>query len=192
LLKPKKNNYFAVNIDQRNSWFYITHRTIKFDYLLIYQDMPEFPCQKDLYQKLQSFCSYRERSTFEVSQKLKESGVNIEKQKQIIDKLKEEGFVDDRRFVETYVRSKLFNNHWGKVKTELHLKQLNIPEDLIAEGLGSVDGSEYQNILKKVISKKNNEIADTNVEIKKHKIARYCIQKGFEPSLVWSFINDIK
>ena len=152
--------------------------------------MAKYYNKEELYKKLQSFCAYRERCSFEVHQKLQELEANNDNTNYLIDKLKEDGFIDDKRFVETYVRSKLFNNKWGKLKIKNNLKQLNIPEKYINNALDSIDQEEYKNILQTVINKKNNEINDTDKEIKNNKIVRHCIQKGFEPPLVWQLLND--
>jgi len=152
--------------------------------------MPKYYNKEELYKKLQSFCAYRERCSFEVHQKLQELGANSDNTMHLISKLKEEGFINDKRFAETYVRSKLFNNKWGKLKAKNNLKQLNIPEKYINNAMDSINEEGYKNILQTVIDKKINEISDTDKEIKNNKIARHCIQKGFESSLVWQLLND--
>ncbi len=138
---------------------------------------------------LQTFCSYRERCSFEVQQKLRRMGIVNPYREKLINELKEEGFIDDKRFAETYARGKLINNNWGKVKTRFSLQHLKIPEEYINKAFESIEEDDYNNILQKIIENKCAEITEPNIEIKKNKIARYCIQKGFEPSLIWQMIN---
>ncbi len=154
--------------------------------------MPENSDENAIFQKLQTFCSYRERCSFEVQQKLRRMGINKSQDKKIIDKLKKEGFINDQRFAETYIRGKLFNNNWGKIKTRFHLEQLKVPVEFIKKGFESIEEEEYKNVIQKLIEKKIIELPGQYNEMKKNKIARYCIQKGFEPYLIWQMINEHK
>ncbi len=152
--------------------------------------MPENSDENVILKKMQTFCSYRERCSFEAQQKLRRMGIDKARDKKIIEKLKKDGFIDDQRFAETYVRSKLLNNNWGKIKTRFYLEQLKVPEKFIQKGFDLIDQEQYNNVIKKLIEKKNIEFPGRYNEVKKNKIARYCIQKGFEPSLVWQLMKE--
>ncbi len=147
--------------------------------------------EEELFQKLQSFCAYRERCSFEVEQKLRRMGAGKTHIEKTIIRLKKDGFLDDRRFTDIYVRSKMFNKNWGKTKTKYYLRQLNIPEKYIADVFGCVDENEYNNNLKDIIKKKYSQISVKDEAIRKNKTANYCIQKGFEAYLVWQLIDEV-
>ncbi len=143
-----------------------------------------------IYEKLKTFCSYRERCSHEVKEKLTELKANELQKEQIINKLYKEDFINDERFAEVYARGKFFSNNWGKIKIEFHLNQFNIPKEYINKAFQAINESEYRSKLQQIIEKKYHENADINYKIRKNKTARYCIQKGFEPWLVWQILND--
>ena len=110
--------------------------------------------------------------------------------KQIIAKLIAEGFLNEKRFAETYTLGKLRSNSWGKIKIIQGLKEKSIDHQIINEAIESIDKSEYQHIIEKLILTKIKMIRDTDPYIIKNKAARYVISKGFESHLVWEEINN--
>ncbi len=152
--------------------------------------MTTYSHEEELFQKLQSYCAYRERCSFEVQQKLRRMGAGKAHMENIIKRLEKEGFLDDKRFTETYVKSKILNNNWGKTKVRYYLKHFKIPEKQIEEVFNLIDEEEYNKNLRNIIKKKYNEIRNDNSDVKKNKTANYCIQKGFETYLVWQLINE--
>jgi regulatory protein len=116
--------------------------------------------------------------------------VNDISTKLIIEKLIAEGFLNEERFAETYTHSKLRSNYWGKIKIIQGLKEKSIDSQIIHAAIESINKSEYQQIIKKLLNKKLQQIRDTDSYIIKNKIARYIISKGFESNLVWDEINN--
>jgi regulatory protein len=62
-----------------------------------------------------------------------------------------------------------------------------IPEIYIQMGLNEISNEEYTDILKKILTSK--QINEKDEFKRNHKLARYAIQKGFQPALVWKVIN---
>ena len=56
--------------------------------------------------KMESWCAYQDRCTFEVEQKLASWNIPTEQQNQIILHLQSNRFLDDKRFVESFVSGK--------------------------------------------------------------------------------------
>ncbi len=108
---------------------------------------------------------------------------------QIIARLSEEGFLDEPRYARSFVRGKLHNNHWGRIRMRRELQQRQLAAPLINEALELLDQQEYQQILEGVAQKKAGSLKETDPYTRKGKIAAYCINKGFESELVWQLIN---
>lgn len=143
----------------------------------------------DILNKMFRYCSYQERSIYDVQKQLDRYHVNDLSGKKIITKLIDEGFLNEERFAETYTLGKLRSNSWGKIKIIQGLKERSIDGDIINKVIESIDRSEYQDIIEKLINKKLKSIRDTDQYIIKNKIARYIISKGFESHLVWEEVN---
>ncbi len=140
-----------------------------------------------LLQKARNFCAYQERSLYDVKQKLEQWKASEETIEEIISKLKEENFLDEERFAKVFAVGKLRNNKWGKNKIIHYLVQKKVPDLYIQIGLEEIDDEEYTNTLKVVLSSK--KVAAKDEFIKKNMLAKYAIQKGFQPELVWKVIN---
>jgi len=144
----------------------------------------------EILNKMFRYCSYQERSVSDVRKQLEKYHANSLLKKQVIAKLIAEGFLNEKRFAETYTLGKLRSNSWGKIKIMQGLKERSIDHQIINEAIESIDKSEYQHIIEKLIHKKLKMIRDTDPYIIKNKVARYIISKGFESHLVWEEINN--
>jgi regulatory protein len=146
--------------------------------------------ENEILNKMFRYCSYQERSIYDVKKQLDRYQVNDLSGKKIIAKLIDEGFLNEKRFAETYTLGKLRSNSWGKIKIRQGLKERSINGEIINESIESIDKSEYQDIIEKLINKKLKLTRDTDPYIIKNKIARYLISKGFESHLVWEEVNN--
>jgi regulatory protein len=141
-------------------------------------------------EKAGRYCAYSDRCSHDVVQKLKTLGAAPGQVQKVMQHLQEHGFVDDQRFAMGFVRGKLHNNHWGRQRIIMELKHRNIPEATIQQALETISQEDYQAILEKVANKKAAATRDADTFSRNGKIAAYCIQKGFEPDLVWQLIRE--
>ena len=141
--------------------------------------------------KIQSYCAYQERSHFEVKEKLYSFGLYKNDVDQIMASLIIDNFLNEERFAESYASGKLRIKKWGKnkIKTGLILKKTS--EYCIKKALKEIDDDEYLQILKQVIIKRNKLEKEKNPILKKSKVARYAMYRGFEQDLVWDTIRQL-
>ena len=147
---------------------------------------------KDLASKMERFCDYQERSTFDVKKKLillEAPEIVIE---DIIGYLKEKGFLDDLRYATSFVYGKFTNKKWGKKKIYAALKAKKIDSNYIYIALDKIDEDIYYDTLEYICEKKVLSIGgiDSNVNIKK--LLNFALQRGFESNFIWKFINKNK
>ena len=146
--------------------------------------------ENEILNKMLRYCSYQERSVYDVKKRLDKYHVDDLLAKQIIATLNAEGFLNEKRFAETYTSGKLRSNSWGKIKIIQGLRERSIDNQTIEQAIESIDKSEYHQIIEKLIEKKLKTLQDTDAYIIKNKVARYMIGKGFESHLVWEEINN--
>ena len=138
--------------------------------------------------KMKQYCTYQERSMYDVKTKLKTFHLQEDVYESIILKLKEDDYLNEERFAKVFAGGKLRINHWGKNKIYAALQQKRVPELFILEGLNAID-DEYMSVLHKVIAKKNNELKESDINRRNKKLAKFAISKGFEYNLVWDVLN---
>ena len=144
-----------------------------------------------LTEKARRYCAYRERCTREVEEKLLRLGADRQVTDQVIRVLRDEDFLDDQRFASIFVRGKFRQNGWGKAKIRAALLAKNIPEDHIRQALGEIDSDEYIQKLRALIAQKTQALQSRDKEDIRAKTAAYCIQKGYEPALVWEILREL-
>ena len=141
--------------------------------------------------KMAKYCAYQERCVKDVRDKLKTFEIPEEEKAKILDYLLDNRFVNDERFVKSFVRGKVNQSGWGVNKIRFHLIQKGIDKDIIEEALGQTDEEVYRQRLIEILKTKAKTVkADSDFE-KKRKLAAYAMQKGFEGSLVWETLKDL-
>ena len=140
--------------------------------------------------KMAKYCAYQERCVKDVRDKLKTFEIPEEEKAKILDYLLDNRFVNDERFVKSFVRGKVNQSGWGVNKIRFHLIQKGIDKDIIEEALGQTDEEAYRQRLIEILKTKAKTVkADSDFE-KKRKLAAYAMQKGFEGSLVWEVLKE--
>ena len=132
--------------------------------------------------KSEAFCAYQERCTQEVRMKLDRLGADESLSLEVIKHLKENRFLDEKRFVEAYVQGKVRIKKWGRQKIKAALFQKRIDAKLIQEGIYSfISDEEYKQVLESLIERKNRELSsEKNAQIKKQKLMRFLLSRGFQ------------
>ncbi len=142
---------------------------------------------KQLIEVVRRFCSYQERTPNEVKEKIKKTNKDINDYEliQIISVLKDEGYLDEKRFLQNYINSKVRVNKWGRNKIRFELEKKKISMELIKQYLNNIDEEEYGAVLEKIIrSKVKNKDINTLSVAEKQKLIRFALSKGFEYELI--------
>ncbi|MBS3915930.1 MAG: RecX family transcriptional regulator [Bacteroidetes bacterium] len=139
--------------------------------------------------KIEKYCAYQERYHREVETKLKSYGLRDADIQDILVMLIRKGFLNEQRFTKAYAGGKYRVLGWGRKKIIYQLKSKGINSKIIEEALLEIPEDGYGETLKHLIEKKDKALGTSPVEIKKQKISRYLLQKGYEMEMV---IAEIK
>ncbi len=141
--------------------------------------------------KILRYCAYQERSHKEVKNKLFEYGLRTHEVDEILAHLITEGFLNEARYAKAFAGGKFRIMKWGRLKIQRELEWAGLTQRCIKLGLSEIDSSDYAKAAKKLIEKKAAELSEEDPFKKKNKIAQFLIGKGYEPELVWGFVNDL-
>jgi len=143
-----------------------------------------------VYSQIARYCSYQERTEKEVQVKLQALGITqAMEQHQLIQTLKNEKFLDDERYVASFIRGRLVHKYWGKRKLQLALASKGIDTALIQKGLAAINDDDYMQGLRKVAVCKIQALAGK--DYKQQKLTNYLLQKGYEPDLVSQMVQEL-
>ncbi len=140
--------------------------------------------------KAASFCAYQERTIGEVSEKLSEWGLDQNHIDDVVAELIAQKYLNEARFVASFVRGKFRHNHWGRIKIRHELKNKGISNDLIMKGFDEIDDHEYETTLREILDKKARTLKADQPSVRKHKLVKYAQSKGFETDLIWQIVGQ--
>lgn len=142
---------------------------------------------EELLTRLEYFCAYQERCEYDVLEKIKKLGLDgPEKTKLLIKRLQKEGFLDQQRFITSYVMGKVSIKKWGVNKIRAGLIQKRISPDDIARGIMEIDTNIYQENLRSLFEKKIINLADYKTDYQqKSKVVRFLSSKGYTAEEVY-------
>lgn len=143
---------------------------------------------EEILAKMMRFCSYQERSEWEISQKVKEYGLASADTDQLLNILKEENFIDETRFATAFVRGKLKVKKWGIYKIKQGLIAKGVKPSIVSEALKTIDYELYLENLKVLFQQKAKTLGNSRNE--RAKIYRYLLSKGYESKLVMEILNS--
>lgn len=148
--------------------------------------------KEEALQKLRHYCGYQERSHREVKDKLYSFGLNKQDVEESISKLIEDDYLNEERYAQSFARGHFRTKQWGRVKISYELKQKGVSAYCIQKGLKEIDEDEYEQTLRELLAKKAESFPETEKSyIKRHKVAAYAMQRGFESPLIQKLLTEM-
>ena len=135
-------------------------------------------------QKPRHYCSYQERSHYEVIQKLWELSIKKLEHDEIIATLIDEDYLNEERFAIQYAGGKFRMKDWGKKKILYGLREKKVSDYSIKKALAAIDEEDYLKTLNKLAEEKYNSLKGEQYLERKKKTIDYLMQKGYEYELV--------
>ena len=137
------------------------------------------------------YCEYQERCHSEVRNKLYELGCTTPEVERLIAELIGMDKINEERFARSFARGRFRLKQWGREKIRQHLKAKKISDYCIKKAFTEINGEEYEQIMRKLVEKKLKELkSEKNQHIKKGKIYRYMLQKGYERDIVIDMLTE--
>ena len=141
--------------------------------------------------KIVRYCAYQERCHQEVRIKLFQLGLSENQVDETITELITEGFLNEERFARTFAGGKFRIKKWGRLKIVQGLEAKGITPNCIRSGLKEIDERDYVETLTAILEKKNEQIGEPNRYVRRDRISKYAIQRGYEPELVWRVLREL-
>jgi len=149
--------------------------------------------------KARKYCSLYERSKAETEKKLRDYGVMEGDVPFIIEKLVNEGFLNENRFATAFASGKFRYKKWGRNRIVMEMKRKGLSEELIKKGISELSQEEYGKTLDTLLQKKwvqlERKIVPDDYEsgyIAKQKLIKYALQKGYEQDIIISRLKQMK
>lgn len=151
--------------------------------------MKKYTSKDDALKKLQRYCAYQDRCHQEVRTKLLDLGIYGDDLEEIIAELIQENFLNEERFARSFARGKFRMKKHGRDRIRRELKMRRISAYCIRKAMTEIEEEDYLKTLGEVIEKKSKTLKETNPFVRKAKLAKYAIGRGFESAMVWEALN---
>jgi regulatory protein len=97
--------------------------------------------------------------------------------RQVIERLKDEGYLDDALYVDCYIRDRMKFNPMGRYRIKMELEQKGINKDLI-ENSSEYSAIDEKKLIEGILETKLKGY-DINEEKQKRRLLGYLVRRGF-------------
>lgn len=136
-----------------------------------------------------SYCSKAERCEYDIRRKLLSWEVEDDASKRIIKRLKDERFLSDERFAQSFINDKMRFNKWGKTKIIFELRKRSISEHIYNPILDEYSGDEFQSQLLHILKVKERSVKAKDKYDKRNKLLRFALGRGFSMDMAVKCVN---
>ena len=142
--------------------------------------------------KLMAYCSKMERNEQDVRRKLQLWAISANDSKKIIERLQDDGFISQDRYVKSYIRGKFVYNKWGKTKIKYGLLQKGFKESMLMPLLDEFfETADYAKTITSELQKKNKTLHTDGLYERKAKLMQFAQSRGYEYDVALSCIEKI-
>lgn len=127
---------------------------------------------------MRALCSRREYCRRDVLKKVMTAlDGDSAKAEEIVQKLVQEKYVDDRRYASAFARDKSAISGWGQAKIKYMLAAKGVDRDIISEALGEIDDKRADDRLQKLMENKARSLKDDPQ--RRMKLLRFGVGRGY-------------
>ncbi len=127
---------------------------------------------------MRALCSRREYCRRDVLKKVMTAlDGDSAKAEEVVQKLVEEKYVDDRRYAAAFARDKSAISGWGQAKIKYMLAAKGVDRDIISEALGEIDDKRADDRLQKLMENKARSLKDDPQ--RRMKLLRFGVGRGY-------------
>lgn len=135
--------------------------------------------EQEAFLQLATVCAQAEHCEKEMRDKLKRWGIDESAQNRIIQRLRNERYIDDERYARAFVKDKIRYNKWGRRKVQQGLWQKHIDPEIQQRVLDEIDENEYLNVLHPLLRQKRKTTKAQNDYELNQKLVRFALGRGF-------------
>lgn len=130
--------------------------------------------------KIEKYCSYQERSQWQVRKKLMDYGLTaVDADTMLVDLIRD-NFINEERFTRAFVFGKFKTKGWGKKKIQQGLLAVGVNSKLIQKTLLELPSEDYSGKLEIIAQKKWKLIKGNTTFERQVKLQRFLLGRGYD------------
>jgi regulatory protein len=136
-------------------------------------------------------CARAERASGDALRLMHRWGVAPQEQQQVLKRLIDEKFIDDRRYAEAFVREKTNLSAWGEFKIRAALRNKGIASEIIDQALRQLaDNDSGERLMERLRRKIRTIKYDTAYQLK-NKLIRHGLSLGYPTDKVIGCVEKV-
>lgn len=197
-IKQKNSQYKIILEDDEEL---IVHENLIFKYDLLLTKKIDSSMMKDImneniyyevYDEAVKYLGKKMRCKKEVLNFLKNKDYDTSLIERVIEKLQQEGYLNDELFAEAYINDKIYLSMDGPNKISQELQNLSIKDELIKSKLVKFNATLQQEKIEKIVSKNLKSNRNNSTSKLKMKLNALLINKGYDSVVIKEVLNKIK
>lgn len=145
----------------------------------------------EVYNLSLSLIEIKMRTESELKNNLDKKGFEKKLIEEVIERLKKEGYISEKQYIEAYINDKLNLSKDGPYKIKRDLLNLELPENLIDLSLEKISYSTWKDKLEKIINKRVNLMKSKSLYTIKTKLKNELFNLGYDSELIDELLNNI-
>ena len=140
---------------------------------------------------LAAYCSKAERCEYDLYKKMRLWELDASVQASLIQYLRKEGYLNDERYLRSFVNDKFKYNKWGSVRINHELKLRKFSDSQIKEALSILDEDQTHSQLTDILSKKLKNLSYKDSYDRNAKLVRFAMSRGYDLGLIMKILKQI-
>lgn len=135
-------------------------------------------------------CARSEQCGAAIRRRLAEWGVAEDVSARVVEYLYENSYIDDSRYIRSFVNDKFRFGKWGRHKIRHALNENGLSGPEVETALKKTDEDEYHQALQKAVSEKARQRGGIKTIADRASVYNFCLMRGYESELVNSAIEE--
>jgi Uncharacterized protein conserved in bacteria len=136
-----------------------------------------------VYDRALNMLAFRARSSTELSRALIRKGADPEQVKPVIERLVEQGFLDDAAFARAFTRAKVVGASHSRRRVEQELRRKGVARDIASDAIGKVledEGVDQLALVEKAARRKLRTLAELEAPVRRRRLYAFLARRGFD------------
>lgn len=144
------------------------------------------------YSRALDYISHQLRAESEVVQKLKELEIPTDKIPVVMGMLRENHFIDDQNYADSYVRTVMLTSDKGPSVIRQQLRMKKIGENLIDNAVVNYQSDRMLENATKLAEKQMKHYHKTPLKLRKQKVRQSMMTKGFDSDMITQVLDSLE
>lgn len=131
------------------------------------------------YSRLTALCSRAEQCPSDLKRKMALWQLPDGAEQRLIARLRQEQYVDERRYAHAFAHDKFLQNHWGRTRIAQELRRRDIADEFIENALTEIPDEASEEALSKLLRQRLRTTRGKNDTEVFLKMLRYSVGRGY-------------